>query len=177
MLVVFAFSQASAQIRVNQTLQISIQGVPSSEHPRINAMYQVSSSGNISLWEIGTIRAVGLTADQLQIKIANEYKRRGIYTNPNFQVILPSDSGLVAKTYVVGGAVRGAGPQAYTDGLTLFGAIQAAGGESEFGAITRIKLFRNGKVRTLNLKRDVDKAFRIRPDDMIEVPQKNWIGK
>lgn len=176
-LVVFAFSQANAQIRVNQTLEISIQGVPASEQSRLNSTYQVSASGTITMWEIGSIRASGLTADQLGVRIANEYKQRGIYTNPNFQVILPSDTGLVTKSYVVGGAVRSSGPKPFTDGMTLFGAIQAAGGESEFGAVTRIKLFRGGKVRTLNLKNNTDKNFRIRPDDMIEVPQKNWIGR
>ncbi|MEN8693999.1 MAG: polysaccharide biosynthesis/export family protein [Akkermansiaceae bacterium] len=177
MLAVFAFAHANAQIRVNQTLQISIQGVPATEQSRLNSTYQVSSSGSITMWEIGAIRASGLTAGELAARIAEEYKRRGIYTNPNFQVILPSDSQLVTKTFVVGGAVRSSGQRPFTDGLTLFGAVQAAGGETEFGAVTRIKLYRNGKMQTLNLKNDVDKNFRIRPDDMIEVPQKNWIGQ
>ena len=174
---ILALGQAGAQIRVNQTLQIVIQGVPQAEQTRLNSTYQVSSSGNITMWEIGKIKAAGLSPDALQLKIASEYKRRGIYTNPNFQVILPSDSGLVTKTFVVGGEVRSSGPKPYTDGMTLFGAIQAAGGETEFGATTRIKLYRAGKMQTLNLKNNTDKNFRIRPDDMLEVPQKNWIGR
>lgn len=171
------FGQLSAQIRVNQTLQITIQGVPQTEQSRINSTYQVSSSGTISMWEIGTIRASGSTADQLAARIAAAYKAKQIYTNPNFSVITPNEAGLVQMSYIVGGAVRGSGQKPFTDGLTLFGAIQAAGGENEFGAITRIKLFRGGKVRTFNLKQDADKAFLIRPDDMIEVPEKNWAGR
>lgn len=169
--------QSNAQIRVNQTLQISIQGVPQSEQTRINSTYQVSSSGTISMWEIGKIRASGSTADQLATQIAAAYKAKQIYTNPSFSVITPNEAGLVQMSYTVGGAVRGSGQKPFTDGLTLFGAIQAAGGETEFGALTRIKLFRNGKVKTFNLKQDSDKAFLIRPDDMIEVPQKNWAGR
>ena len=173
----FAVNQLSAQIRVNQTLQITIQGVPVSEQSRINSTYQVSASGTISMWEIGSVRASGLTPDALARNIAAAYKAKKIYTNPNFSVIPPSDTGLVQKSFVVGGDVRGSGPKPYTDGMTLFGALQAAGGETEFGAITRIKLFRDGKVRIFNLKNDTDKAFRIRPDDMIEVPRKNWAGR
>ena len=174
----FAFSQLNAQIRVNQTLQITIQGVPQAEQSRINSTYQVSAAGTIDMWEIGTVRAAGLTPDALARNIAAAYKAKKIYTNPNFSVIPPSDTGLVQKTYVVGGTVRGPGPKPFTDGLTLFGALQAAGGETEFGAITRIKLFRDGKAPLIfNLKNDADKAFLIRPDDMIEVPQKNWAGR
>lgn len=129
------------------------------------------------MWEIGTIRASGSTPDQLAARIAAAYKAKQIYTNPNFSVIAPSESGLVQMSYTVGGSVRGPGQRPFTDGLTLFGAIQAVGGETEFGALTRIKLFRKGKVRIFNLKQDSDKAFLIRPDDMIEVPQKNWAGR
>ncbi|MGJ8695442.1 MAG: polysaccharide biosynthesis/export family protein [Verrucomicrobiaceae bacterium] len=168
---------ASAQIRVNQTLQITIQGVPPEEQARLNTTVQVSSSGTFNMWEIGVVRAAGLTPDALGRNLSAAYKARGIYTNPTFHVMAPSDNGLVNKMFTVGGEVKGSGPKPYSNGMTLFGAIQAAGGETPFGAITRVKLYRNGKVRTFNLKNDQDKGFQIRPDDMIEVPQKNWMGR
>lgn len=177
-LALLAFSPASGQsIKVNMTLRISIQGVPVSEQSRLNADYPVASNGTITMWELGSVSAAGLSNQQLAQKIASEYKRRGIYSNPNFQVIMPSEQGRVQNTFTVGGAVRGAGQKQFTDGMTLFGAIQSAGGETEFGAVTRIRLYRNGEMKLLNLKNNTDKNFRIRPDDMLEVPQKNWIGQ
>ena len=57
-------------------------------------------------------------------------------------------------------------------------ALQAAGGENEFGAINRLELFSStGKRRVLDLKDDKNKHVRVRENDSINVPQKNWLGK
>jgi len=168
---------AQAQIKANQTLQIQIQGVPPGEQARLNAQYQVSSSGYITMWQIGQIRAAGKTKSQLAASIASAYKAREIYTSPTFQVIAPDESNLVAKTFTVGGQVKAPGPKPYRDGLTLFEAVQAAGGETAFGAVNRTKLFRRGKVYTYNLKNDKHKGVKVYAADTIEVPQKDWKGQ
>jgi protein involved in polysaccharide export with SLBB domain len=167
---------ASAQISVSQTLQINVQGVPSAEQSRLNSAYQVSKDGTIRMWIIGAVRAAGRTQDQLAQAIASEYRQAGIYTNPNFTVIVPTDTQLAAKMYTVGGQVKGSGPKPWSNNLTLYGAIQAAGGETPFGAITRVKLFRSGRVFNYNLKDDKAKSIQILPGDLIEVPQKTWTG-
>ena len=55
--------------------------------------------------------------------------------------------------------------------------MQAAGGESPYGAINRVNLFRNGKRYVYNLKNDKHKSVKIYAKDIIEVPQKKWTGK
>ena len=169
-------NSASAQISVNQTLQIAVQGVPPAEQSRLNSTYQVSKDGTIRMWIIGAVRAAGRTQDQLAQGIATAYKSAGIYTNPNFTVIVPTDLQLAAKMYTVGGQVKVAGQKAWSNNLTLYAAIQAAGGETPFGAITRVKLFRSGKVFNYNLKEDQAKMIQVLPEDLIEVPQKTWTG-
>jgi len=169
-------TEAFAQIRPNQALQISIQGVPASEAARLNSRYQVSASGYITMWQIGQIKAAGKTKNALGATIASAYKAKGIYTSPTFQVISQSDDQVVAKTFTVGGQVRQPGPKPYRDGVTLFEAVQAAGGATPFGAMNRVKLFRGGKMKVYNLKNDKTKAIRIYADDTIEVPQKKWTG-
>jgi len=173
----FVCLTSQAQIRANQTLEISIQGVPASEQARLNSTYQVSSSGYITMWQIGQIRAAGKTQTQLASSIASAYRARQIYVSPTFQVIVPNDRGIVQKTFTVGGQVKSTGPKPYRDGLTLFEAVQAAGGETPFGAINRVKLFRNGKIYEYNLKNDRHKGVRIYSGDTVEVPQKNWRGQ
>ncbi|MDB4354009.1 polysaccharide biosynthesis/export family protein [Akkermansiaceae bacterium] len=173
----FLVNVATAQISVNQTLTINVQGVPVAEQSRLNSSYQVSREGTIRMWVIGSVRAAGRTPDQLAQSIAAAYRSAGIYTNPNFTVLVPTDTQLAAKTYTVGGQVKVAGPKPWANDLTLYGAIQAAGGETPFGAITRVKLYRGGRVFNYNLKEDRAKSIRVLPGDMIEVPQKGWTGQ
>ncbi|MDA7881857.1 polysaccharide biosynthesis/export family protein [Akkermansiaceae bacterium] len=164
-------------IQANQTLEIKVLGVPPSEQARLNSSYQVSSSGTVTLWEIGVIKASGRTPNQLAAAIAAAYKEKGIYTSPNFQVTTPTDGALVQKRFTVGGQVKAPGPKPYTNGLTLYTAIQTAGGKTPFGATNRVKLFRNGKVYTYNLMDDRYKNIKIYPGDAIEVPQTDWKGQ
>lgn len=166
----------ASDIKPNQTLQISIQGVPPSEQARLNSTYQVSAGGTITMWEIGTIRASGRTASQLAATIAAAYRSRGIYNNPSFQVVVPNDQNIVLKTVTVGGFVNGPGPKPYRDGMTLWEAVSAAGGANAFGASNRVKLYRNGKVYTYNLKTDQHKGVKMYPGDAVEVPEKNIWG-
>jgi len=173
----FSISFAQAQITANQTLQISVSGLPPSEQSRLNNSYQVSKNGTIRMWIIGSVRAAGRTPDQVAQSIAAAYKSAGIYTNPSFSVIVPTDAQQASKTYTVGGQVKGAGPKPWMNGMTLYGAIQSAGGETPFGALTRVKLYRAGRVFSYNLKDDKAKGIQVKPGDMIEVPQKDWKGQ
>jgi len=164
-------------IQVNQTLEIKVLGVPPSEQARLNSAYQVSSSGTVTLWEIGVIKASGRTPNQLATAISEAYKARGIYTSPNFQVTTPTDGALVQKRFTVGGQVKVPGPKPFTNGITLYTAVQTAGGKTPFGATNRVRLFRDGKVSLYNLKDDRHKNVKILPGDVIEVPQTDWKGQ
>ncbi|MFT6178064.1 MAG: tetratricopeptide (TPR) repeat protein [Akkermansiaceae bacterium] len=76
----------------------------------------------------------------------------------------------------VGGQVKKPGVLTLYPGVTLYHAIQEAGGETPFGAINRVKLYRNGQVYTYNLKMDKHKGVKLYPGDLVEVPQKQWMG-
>ena len=80
-------------------------------------------------------------------------------------------------TVIVGGQVRAPGPVEYTKELTLFAAVQMARGATEFGAMTRVKVIREGKTTEYDLSKDKNKTVTLKPSDIIEVPQKNIIGR
>lgn len=173
-----SFSTAFGQIRDKQMLDIKITGVPVIEQARIDNVYQVSGSGTINMWVIGTVRATGLTNSQLASTIAAKYKAAGIYNTPAFIVTSQTDATDVGvKTFTVGGQVNSPGPKAWTIGMNLYNAIQAAGGKTPFGAINRVKLFRNDRVYEYDLRNDKHKTLRIYEKDTIEVPQTNAFGK
>jgi len=178
LMTILGLSSAFGQIRAKQMLEIKITGVPVSEKSRLDNVYQVSSSGTINMWAIGTIKASGLTTSQLASTIASRYKAAGIYNSPTFIVTSQLEAGDAAvKTFTVGGQVKAPGPKPWSIGMTLFNAVQSAGGHTPFGAINRVKLFRNGSVYTYDLRNDRHKTVKVYEKDMIEVPQTGWNGR
>ncbi|MDA7859565.1 polysaccharide biosynthesis/export family protein [Akkermansiaceae bacterium] len=180
LVVLLGISSMSAQtlIRNGQTLTISIIGVPVSEKGRLDATYSVSSTGHIEMWMIGKVKVSGLTKSNLATKISTEYKKAEIYTNPVFQVFSGADARTQdSQFYTVGGEVRAPGQKQWTEGMTLYSAIQGAGGESPYAAMNRVRLYRNGKKYEYDMKRQEHKAVKIYVRDVIEVPEGNLIGR
>ena len=191
-----AVTSAYGEIKAKETLQISITGVPVSEHARLNSVYPVSATGYIEMWKIGKVKASGLTEAQLAANIASKFRAANIYSDPVFQ-IMNTDAARAkqqeeaeaaraaaraeevikdTKKFTVGGSVTGSGQQQWTEGMTLYAAVQSAR-VTPFGAINRVKLHRNGTVYTYNLKKDAHKSVKIYPNDLVEVPAKNAWGR
>ena len=88
----------------------------------------------------------------------------------------PADSPSSAVV-TVGGQVRRPGPVPFQKSLTIYAAIQSAGGATEFGSMRRVKVIHDGKVTSHDLTKDETKTILIQHDDTIEVPQKNLLGR
>jgi len=170
-------SGALAQIQAGRAIQITISGVPPEEKARFDPIYPVSESGMINMPLIGQVRAAGLRAEQLASSLESRYREAGIYTNPTFQVIDSSARTLEQQVVHVGGHVRRTGPVPHSRTLTLYQAIQAAGGPTEFGSMRRVKLFRAGKQKQYDLTQAQFMHIPLEPDDTIEVPQKDLLGR
>ncbi len=166
-------------VEAGSSVQITIMGVPAEEQAKVTGMYPVSAAGTINLPIVNqVVRAAGLSQEALARTIENVYKSRQIYTNPTINVFPDGESIGVKKQMVhIGGQVRGPGPKGFTKGLTLYQAVQAAGGATEFGSIKRVILYRNGKMEIFDLTDPQSMSFPLQPDDTIQVPQKNWIGR
>ncbi len=176
-LVVWATS-AIAQIESGTSVQITIMGVPAEEKGKVDALYPVSESGNVNLPFIGNLRAAGLRPETLAASIQNAYRAAEIYTSPTIQVISTAAGGGVQQQMVhVGGQVRRTGPVSFTKNLTVYQAIQSAGGATEFGSLKRVKLYRDGKTRTFDVTNPQFMRVPLQPDDTLEIPQKNWLGQ
>ena len=168
---------AFGQIQAGRAIQISVSGVPSEEKGRIDAIYPVSESGMINVPFIGQVRAVGLRAEQLAQILEQRFQAAGIYTSTTFQVIDSSAKTIEEKVVTIGGQVRKTGPVPYNRGLTLYQAIQNAGGPTEFGSMHRVKLYRAGKQTEYDLTKGEAMNVLLESDDTIEVPQKNAFGR
>ncbi|MES2997081.1 MAG: polysaccharide biosynthesis/export family protein [Verrucomicrobiota bacterium] len=174
----FLGERVSAQeIRSGSSLAITISGVPQEETSRFNtAKFPVSNGGTVSMPFIGSVRAVGLTGDQLARSLEAAYKKAGIYTMPTFNVSDGTIIDITQLTVVVGGQVRRPGPMPYNRTLTLYDAVQTAGGATEFGSMKRVTLFRNGKSKDYDLTKGQFMTIPLEPNDTVEVPQKTILG-
>jgi NADH:ubiquinone oxidoreductase subunit F (NADH-binding) len=82
------------------------------------------------------------------------------------------------REVMVGGHVARPGPMEYKAKTTLFAVIFAAGGETQFGTLKRVTVYRGGKQLQFDLtdKKVKNNEF-AEPGDTIVVPQKNMSGK
>jgi len=174
---IFASAPLAAQIEAGKSINITIANVPDEDKATITNVYPVSESGYINMPFIGQVRAAGLRADDLAASLQSRYRGAGIYTNPTIQVIInmmgvkPNE-----EIVTVGGQVRRTGPVPYAKELTLWGAIQAAGGPTEFGSMQRVKVIRNGSQKTYDVTKAQFQQIPLQRNDTIEVPQKNILG-
>jgi polysaccharide export outer membrane protein len=168
---------AFSQIEAGNSVLIKIMGVPAEEKAKIDETYPVSKNGMVNLPFIGEIRAAGLESDQLAKSIQTAYREGGIYNDATIQVIAnQNEVGPIAQIVHLGGQVRAPGPRAFTKGLTVFQAVQAAGGATEFGAMKRVILWREGRQQKIDLTKPEGMAVITVPNDTIQVPQVNAFG-
>lgn len=174
----FLETTEASVILKGQVVKIGILGVPEKDKGNISASYNVNDSGTIRLWQLGSVKAAGLTSDQLARHIEDAYKESQIFTSPSVQVV--SNTGeieVVKKTVTVGGDVRNKGILPFAREMTLYQAVTSAGGANEFGAINRVELIRNRTLHVYDLRRDDHKLLRIYPGDTITIPRKDWKGQ
>lgn len=175
--IVLISGDSSAQILAGKAINITISNVPAEDKATVNGTYPVSDSGMINMPLIGQVRAAGLSNSALQNVLQERYKSEGIYTNPTIQVIISGESGtIVQETVTIGGQVRRPGPVPYAKELTLWQAIQAAGGATEFGSMRRVKLYRDGRHQTYDVTKPQFMAIPLQRNDTIEIPQKTAWG-
>ncbi|HWL50802.1 MAG TPA: polysaccharide biosynthesis/export family protein [Chthoniobacteraceae bacterium] len=164
-----AWAQNTPLLRVGDTVQIRISGVPAEEIGQFNNSYLIDGNGTVNIPFIGHVQAAGLQPGQLQASIESKLKSDRIYTHPT--IIITSEGS--ARFVTVGGNVRSPGRVVHTADLTLISAISAAGGFNEFADQKRVRLVRGGKTTIFDvrdLKRDPSQDPRVLPGDQIDVP-------
>ncbi len=169
---------AQTTISAGRAIEIQIKGVPQTEMALINGTYPVSEAGTIRMPLLESpLRAAGLSPDALGRNIEAAYRAAKIYTRPNVQVLASSNETMEKHFVTIGGQVKRNGPVDYMRGMTLYQAVQAGGGATEFGSMRRVRLQRGKTVREYDLTQPQFRNVLVEPNDMIEVPQKDFLGR
>ncbi|TAE76563.1 MAG: hypothetical protein EAZ65_07840 [Verrucomicrobia bacterium] len=171
-------AQNAITINSGGAIEIQIKGVPAEEMALISGTYTVSDGGTISMPLLSSaIRAAGMSPTSLARNIEAAYRAEKIYTTPSINVIANSGQDLAELIVTVGGQVRRPGPVKYSRGLTLYNAVQAAGGATEFGSMRRVGLLRGNQLKEYDLRQVKFMNILVEPQDTITVPQKGIINQ
>ena len=152
-------------LRAGDPVNVRFSGVvsPPKDHDE-----RIKADGSITLAWVGRIQAEGLTTGELQEAIKKSYST--LYHDLN--VTVTSEN----RFFYIGGEVRVPTRLAYATKITLSGAINAAGGFTDFANKTKVKLTRaNGEIHLINWKRAQKKPeldMEVFPGDKIEVPRR-----
>ena len=157
---------------------ISISGVPLEDTQMLAAgsPYTLGDDGRIALAYIGTLKASGTKPSDLARAIERAYVSGEIYTRPSIQVTIDAQ-GTLRMIYVSGEVKQPQGVE-YRNGMTVFNAITACGGPTDFADMKDVRLIRSlpdGRVQTIpcNLKylsRGTGVDPTVLPNDRIIVP-------
>lgn len=106
--------------------------------PRLTGEFRISDAGTLALPLVGTVRAAGLTTDELEQAIEREMKRRGLFRDPDVAAQVDQ----YRPIFVLGMVERG-GQFAYQPGMTVLTAVAVAGGFNyraiqDYVSVTRI---------------------------------------
>jgi protein involved in polysaccharide export with SLBB domain len=183
-LVFIAFALAAFQPLMAQTtisagraIEIQLKGVPSEEMALVSGTYTVSETGMISMPLLTSpIRASGQSATSLARTIEAAYRSEKIYTTPTVNVIHSTNESINELVVTVGEQVNKTGPVKYVRGLTLYNAVQAAGGSTIFGSMKRVRLTRGAQTKVYDLTDTKHMNILVEPNDTIQVPPKDIFG-
>lgn len=164
---------ALAGLEPGDKIQLSIRGLPAEDKSTIDGNYRLDEKGGVRLPMLDApLAARGLEPDQFARTAEKAYRDAEIFMQPVIEVEILEGIGQRAAAVVsVAGQVRSAGAMPYRKNMTLLQALDAAGGQNEFGG-RNVQLFREGKQYTIDFNNLAHKNIVLKPDDSIHVEQK-----
>jgi polysaccharide export outer membrane protein len=165
-----AKSFGQATLRPGDVFGLRMSGMPADFAQEFMLTYTISDDGSVDIPYLGTMRAGGQTVTQFSRTLEKKLVDEKIFTNPTVVLELQPASRFIT----IGGGVRGPGAIPWSQDLTLSTALKRAGGTSDFGSTSKIRVTRDGKVTVYNLKRqqkDPTQNPKLLPGDEIDVPE------
>jgi len=153
-------------------VEVRIGGIPPEDAASISGPYIIDSDGFINLPHVGRVKAAGKTQSELQQTIQAAYRAGGLYTNPIVTV-----NATYSRFIYIGGQVRSPQRMTFTPDLTVLGAINSAGGFTDYANQSRVRLLRETHVYILDVRKirgNPSMDVYLQPGDKIDVPQSIW---
>ena len=140
----------------------------------------VSSEGRLEHPDLGiNCDVLGLEPSDAKSILHAELPRPDGEDRPQLSVLATRKGKLLVNqnAVIIRGHVRNPGFIEYKPGMTLAQVVTAAGGATAFGATTRIRVIRNGKVCQYDLRNPKHVQLAVTKNDIIEIPQKRRLDR
>jgi protein involved in polysaccharide export with SLBB domain len=164
------FAQGMATLRPGDVFEMRLGGMSAEFAQEFNTQYTIGQEGRVNFPHIGEVQAVGLTPNQLQNSIQNKLIADKIFTRPSVNINVVNTLRTVT---VGGGGVRQANKIQWSPDLSLSSAIDQAGGYGDFADKKRVRLIRDGKVQSFDMRKvekDPSLDPKLLPGDQVTVP-------
>jgi polysaccharide export outer membrane protein len=139
------------------------------DHKDLETKVRISEDGKITFPLLGQLSVSGLTVQQLERKITS-LLANGYIVDPHVGVFVEEFRVVVYVT----GEVKKPGSYPYEEGMTVIKALSLAGGLTERAADGKITVTRKGQGQPETTLL-VGVHDLIRPDDVLQVPEKRWV--
>jgi len=149
----------SPQLQPGEKIRVTVYGEAS-----LSGDYQIDPSGFVSLPLAGTIKAAGLSQQQLEQDLATKF-RSGYLKDPKITVSITE-----FKPFYIVGEVDKPGAYPYTGGLTVLSAIAIAGGTTYRANLSSVLIQHPGE--TSMREYDTSAPIPILPGDIIQIPRR-----
>lgn len=149
----------STQVHAGDRIKVTVYG-----EENLNGVYDIDPAGNLSLPLAGTIRASGLSKQQLERLITGRYKSDYLQ-DPKVTV----DIVTLRPFYVMGEAER-QGEFPYRSGLNVMGAIATAGGLTY--RASRHYVFIQHAGNNFWTRYPIEPSIAVAPGDVIRIPER-----
>lgn len=154
-----AEAAAPPQLQAGEKIHITVYG-----EPTLSGDYQIDPSGFVSLPLAGTIKAAGLSQQELEQALTTKYSG-GYLKNPKITVGISE-----FRPFYIVGEVEKPGAYPYTGGLTVLSAIAIAGGTTYRANQSEVLIQHAGQDHMLEY--NMDAPIPILPGDIIEIPRR-----
>jgi len=139
------------------------------DHKDLETRVRISEDGKITFPLLGEIQTAGLTVQGLERKIT-KMLADGYIIHPHVGVFVEEFRVVVYVT----GEVRKPGSFPYEEGMTVIKAVSLAGGLTEKAAEGKMTVTRKAP-GTPDAAVPIGMNDRLRPDDVLQVPEKRWV--
>lgn len=147
------------RLGLGDKLRVNVYGEPS-----LSGEYQVSGSGAVTMPLIGDVKAVGLTARELETALTGRYAG-GYLISPRISVEVYD-----FRPYFVVGEIQKPGRYPSVEGQTLLGAIATAGGYTYRANKNRVFIRRQGDGTEYQV--DPTSDIKVGPGDVIRIGER-----
>jgi protein involved in polysaccharide export with SLBB domain len=150
---------APPQLHPGEKIRVTVYGEPS-----LSGEYQIDPGGSVSLPLAGTVKAAGLTQQQLEEQLKKHFSS-GYLKDPKITVGVAE-----FRPFYIVGEVERPGAYPYTGGLNVLSAVAIAGGTTYRASRTEVLIQHLGEneMRAYNLSTPIP----ILPGDIIQIPRR-----